>query len=39
MRLFFCIDSKNGMMFLGKRQSQDKTFRKWIINYAQNLKL
>ena len=39
MRLIFCIDDKGGMMFFGKRQSQDKSLREWIINYAQGSKL
>ena len=39
MKLIFCIDSKNGMMFFGKRQSQDKGLREWILNYVQGSKL
>lgn len=39
MRLIFCIDDKCGMMFFGKRQSQDKSLRDWIINYAHGAKL
>ena len=39
MRLIFCIDDKGGMMFFGKRQSQDKSLRDWIVNYAQGAKL
>lgn len=39
MRLIFCVDDKGGMMFFGKRQSQDKSLREWIINYAQGSKL
>ena len=34
MKLFFCIDNKNGMMFSGKRQSQDSVLREWIINHT-----
>ena len=32
MKLIFCIDKDNGMMFFGKRQSQDSKLREWIIN-------
>lgn len=39
MKLIFCIDDKNGMMFFGKRQSQDKILREWIINHAADNKL
>ena len=39
MKLIFCIDDKGGMMFFGKRQSQDKSLREWIANYAQGSKL
>ena len=39
MRLIFCLDDKGGMMFFGKRQSQDKSLRDWIVNYAQGSKL
>ena len=39
MRLIFCLDDKGGMMFFGKRQSQDKSLRGWIVNYAQGAKL
>ena len=34
MKLIFCIDDKNGMMFFGKRQSQDRVLRDWIMNYT-----
>lgn len=34
MKLIFCVDDKNGMMFFGKRQSQDSVLREWIINYT-----
>ena len=39
MKLIFCIDDKSGMMFFGKRQSQDQNLREWILNYAQGSKL
>ena len=39
MKMIFCIDDKNGMMFFGKRQSQDSVLREWIINYAKGSKL
>ncbi len=39
MRLIFCLDDKGGMTFFGKRQSQDKSLRDWIVNYAQGSKL
>lgn len=34
MKLIFCIDDKKGMMFFGKRQSQDSVLRDWIINHS-----
>ena len=34
MKLIFCIDNKNGMMFFGKRQSQDSVLREWIISHT-----
>ena len=34
MKLIFCIDDKKGMMFFGKRQSQDNVLREWIINHT-----
>ncbi len=34
MKLIFCIDDKKGMMFFGKRQSQDSMLREWIINHT-----
>ena len=34
MKLIFCIDDKKGMMFFGKRQSQDSVLREWIINHT-----
>ena len=39
MTLIFCIDDKNGMMFFGKRQSQDSVLRNWIIEKSKNSKL
>ena len=39
MKLIFCIDDKNGMMFFGKRQSQDSVLREWIIGYTTGSKL
>ena len=31
MKFIFCIDKKNGMMFFGKRQSQDRVLREYIL--------
>ena len=39
MKLIFCIDDKKGMMFFGKRQSQDSVLREWIINHTAESKL
>lgn len=39
MKLIFCIDDKKGMMFFGKRQSQDSVLREWIINHTTGSKL
>lgn len=39
MKLIFCVDDKMGLMFFGKRQSQDKVLREWIINHTQGSKL
>lgn len=39
MTLIFCIDDKNGMMFFGKRQSQDRLLREWIINHTAGSRL
>lgn len=39
MKLIFCIDDKKGMMFFGKRQSQDSVLREWIINHTVGNKL
>ena len=39
MKLIICIDSRKGMMFFGKRQSQDRELRRWIINRTSGSKL
>ena len=39
MKLIICIDNKNGMMFFGKRQSQDSVLREWIMNHTAGSKL
>lgn len=39
MKLIFCVDKKKGMMFFGKRQSQDSVLRKWMIDYVQGNRL
>ncbi len=39
MKLIFCIDEKKGMMFFGKRQSQDSVLREWIIAHTAGSKL
>ena len=39
MKLIFCIDDKKGMMFFGKRQSQDRVLRGWIVNHTAESKL
>ena len=39
MKLIFCIDDKKGVMFFGKRQSQDSVLREWIINHTAGNKL
>lgn len=39
MKLIFCIDDKKGMMFFGKRQSQDSVLREWIINHTASVSL
>lgn len=39
MKLIFCIDDKKGMMFFGKRQSQDSVLREWLINYTKDSSL
>ena len=39
MKLIFTIDEKNGMLFLGKRQSQDKALRQKIYDMTKDYKL
>lgn len=39
MKLIFCIDDKKGMMFFGKRQSQDSVLREWLINHTKDCSL
>lgn len=39
MKLIFCLDEKKGMMFGGKRQSQDSVLRQWIMNKTKGSKL
>ncbi len=39
MKLIFCIDKKNGVLFFGKRQSQDSVLRDWIVNHTRDSKL
>ena len=39
MKLIFCIDKKNGMMFFGKRQSQDRVLRERILEMVGGAKL
>ncbi|MBR6902704.1 MAG: ribonuclease Z [Clostridia bacterium] len=39
MKLIFCVDKKNGIMFFGKRQSTDGLLREWIIAHTQDSKL
>lgn len=39
MKLIFCIDDKKGLMFFGKRQSQDSVLREWILNHTAGSKL
>ena len=39
MKLIFCIDEKKGMMFFGKRQSQDSVLREWIVAHTAGSKL
>ncbi|MBQ3517958.1 MAG: ribonuclease Z [Clostridia bacterium] len=39
MKLIFCIDDKNGLMFNGRRQSQDRVLRERILNLATNSRL
>ena len=39
VKLIFCIDDKKGLMFFGKRQSQDSVLREWIISHTAGGKL
>ena len=39
MKLIFCLDEKNGMMFMDKRQSQDRGLRKRILEIVAPNKL
>lgn len=39
MKAIVCIDKKNGMMFFGKRQSQDSVLRNWIITHTADSRL
>lgn len=39
MKIIICIDTKKGMMFFGKRQSQDSILRDWIIEHTKGQKL
>lgn len=39
MKLIVCVDKKNGVMFFGKRQSQDSVLREWIITHTADSKL
>jgi hypothetical protein len=39
MKLIFCLDDKNGMMFNGRRQSQDKLLRVRVLSLTGNNKL
>ena len=39
MKLIVCIDTKKGMMFFGRRQSQDGALRKWIIEHTKGQRL
>ena len=39
MKLIFCLDKGKGMMFFGKRQSQDKVLRQYILDNIQDSKL
>ncbi len=39
MKLIFCIDSKKGMMFFGKRQSQDGALREKLLSLTESGKL
>lgn len=39
MKLIFCLEKDKGMMFFGKRQSQDAKLREWIIAHVSEAKL
>ena len=39
MKLIFCVDENNGMMFMDKRQSQDRVLRKRILEIVGKNKL
>jgi hypothetical protein len=39
MKLIFCVDENNGMMFMDKRQSQDRVLRKRILEITSPNKL
>jgi len=39
VKLIFCIDDKKGLMFFGKRQSQDSVLREWIVSHTAGSKL
>lgn len=39
MKLIICVDKNMGMMFFGKRQSQDSVLREWIIKHTEKSKL
>ena len=39
MKLIFCIDEKKGMMFFGKRQSQDSVLREHVAKLVANVPL
>ena len=39
MKLIFCLDKGKGMMFFGKRQSQDQVLREHILEYIGDSKL
>lgn len=39
MKTIICVDKGMGMMFFGKRQSQDSVLREWIIKHTEGSKL
>lgn len=39
MKLIFCLEKDKGMMFFGKRHSQDRNLRKKLIEMTEGLKL